>query len=118
MLQLPIQTTQQKVAPKPRGRPRAAGRVKAAGQTTPKTVAHPTTTQALIVITPTTQPVPPQDIKPKIVPDQVQEMDQDVVDDDSTQMNYDTDEVANLDSESEGKNETPSDDPEVVEEEQ
>ena len=45
-------------------------------------------------------------------------MDQDVVDDDSTQMNYDTDEVANLDSESEGENETPPDDPEVVEEKQ
>ena len=115
---MPIQTTQQQVAPKPRGRPRAAGRGKAAGQTTPKTVAQPTTTQAPIVITPTTQPVPPQDIKPKIVPDQVQEIDQDVVDDDSTQMNYDTDEVANLDSESEGENETPPDDPEVVEEEQ
>ena len=115
---IPIQTTQQQVAPKPRGRPRAAGRGKAAGQTTPKTVAQPTTTQAPIVITPTTQPVPPQDVKPKIVPDQVQEMDQDVVDDDSTQMNYDTDEVANLDSESEGENEIPPDDPEIVEEEQ
>ena len=115
---MPIQTTQQQVAPKPRRRPRAAQKGKAAGQTTPKTVAQPTTTQAPIVITPTTQLVPPQDIKPKIVPDQVQEMDQDVVDDDSTQVNYDTDEVANLDSESEGENETPNDDPEVVEEEQ
>ena len=86
-------------------------------RTTPK-VAQPTTTQAPIVITPTTQPVAPQDVKPKIVPDQVQEMDQDVVDDDSTQMNYDTDEVANLDSESEGENEIPPDDPEIVEEEQ
>ena len=114
---MPIQTTQQQVAPKPRGRPRAAGRGKGTGQTTPK-VAQPTTTQAPIVITPTTQPVPLQDVKPKIVPDQVQEMDQDVVDDDSTQMNYDTDEVANLDSESEGENEIPPDDPEIVEEEQ
>ena len=41
-----------------------------------------------------------------------------MTDDDSTQMNYDTDEEANLDSESEGKNEAPPDDPEVAEEEQ
>ena len=41
-----------------------------------------------------------------------------MVDDDSTQMNYDTDEVANLDSESEGENEIPPDDPEMREEEQ
>ena len=115
---MPIQTTQPQVTLKPRGRPRAAGRGKAAGQTTPKTVAQPATTQAPIFITPTTQPVPPQDVKPRIVPDHVQEIDQDVVDDDSTQMNYDTDEMANLDSESEGENETPPDDPEVVEEEQ
>ena len=65
---MPIQTTQQQAAPKPRGRPRATGRGKAAGQTTPKTAAQPTTTQAPIVITPTTQPVPPQDIKPKNCP--------------------------------------------------
>ena len=70
---MPIQTTQQQVTPKPRGRPRAAGRGKAIGEMTPKTVAQPTTTQAPIVITPTTHPVPPQDIKPKIVPDQVQQ---------------------------------------------
>ena len=41
---MPIQTTQQQAAPKPRGRPGAAGRGKAAGHTTPKTVAQTTTT--------------------------------------------------------------------------
>ena len=115
---MPIQTTQQQVAPKPRERPRAAGKGKGAGQTTPKAVAQPTTTQAPIVITPTTQPVPPQYVKPKVVPDHVQEIDQDMADNDSTEMNYDTDEVANLDSESEGENEAPPDEPEAVEEEQ
>ena len=74
-----VQTTQQQVTPKPRGRPRAAGKEKAAGQTTPKAVAQSAATQAPIVST--TQPVPPQDVKPRIVPDHVQEIDQDVVDD-------------------------------------
>ena len=65
-----------------------------------KIIPPQTTVATPIVITPTTQPVPPQDVKPRIVVDKVQELDQEV-ETESIELNYDTDEVASLNSESE-----------------
>ena len=99
---IPITTTTPMVQPvqKPRGRPRAKPKQGGTGQTAVKVVAPPATTQQPIVITPTSIHVPPHNIQPKIVIDKVQELEQEV-DTDSVQMSYDTDEVANLDSEPE-----------------
>ena len=99
---IPVTTTTPMVQPiqKPRGRPRAKPKQGGTGQTAVKVVAPPATVQQPIVITPTSIPVPPHNVQPKIVIDKVQELEQEV-DTDSVQMNYDTDEVANLDSEPE-----------------
>ena len=88
------------VAPAPiqkaRGRPR-----KAAGGGQKVTLVTPTTPKQPIVITPTSTAVPPYDLKPNLVVDNIEEIEHEVDDSESLKLNYDTDEMANLDSEHE-----------------
>ena len=116
---VPIQIRQnQPIATRGRGRPRGAGRRNVGrGQTMVKTIPPQTTVATPIVITPTTQPVPPQDFKPRIVVDKVQELDQEV-ETESIELNYDTDEVASLNSESEPEEDPLPEDSEIVDETQ
>ena len=88
----------------PRGRPPAGrGRGTRAVQTTPKTVGHIPTNQVIppIVIAPTSVPVPPYDLKPRIVVDTVQEVRQEPEEEILEEVGYNTDELADVESESE-----------------
>ena len=70
---IPVTTTTPMVQPiqKSRGRPRAKPKQGGTGQTAVKIMAPPTTTPQPIVITPTSIPVPPHTVQPKIVIDKV-----------------------------------------------
>ncbi|MCG8622331.1 MAG: hypothetical protein MJE68_10105, partial [Proteobacteria bacterium] len=105
------------VAPAPiqkaRGRPK-----KPTGGGQKVKIVTPTTPKQPIVITPTASAVPPYELKPNIVVDNMQEMDQEVDDSESLKLNYDTDEMANLDTEPEEELQDQEEQPEEEEEEQ
>ena len=97
---MPIPATIHTTQPtsKPRGRPKGKGKGKGGQNTTQNVVVPPTPTP--ITIAPTSIPIPPLDIKPTLVVDSVQEIQQPPTDTSESE-EYDTDEVANLDSEPE-----------------
>ena len=118
----PVVTTQMnRPVYKPRGRPPAGrGRGARAVQITPKTVGHIPTSQVIppIVIAPTSAPVPPYDLKPRIVVDTVQEVRQEPEEEILEEEDYNTDELADVESESEQEEvENPQfEEPEIEEE--
>ena len=115
---MPIPPAQNQTAPKPRGRPRGAAKGNVGGgQTRAKAIVTQAPAVTPIVITPTTQPVPPQDVKPRIVVDRVQELDQEI-ETESIKIDYDTDEIASLNSESESEEDPLMENPEMTDETQ